>query len=171
MKAFHFRPAVMADLPRIKTMYREIIADMAARQIEIWDDVYPCEFFEEDIHAGRLYILTHGSDIAAAFALSPDHDAAHSLPWKDECASAMYLDRLGVSVHYARRGVGRLMLAKAGETARALGAAYLRLFVVDNNTPAIRLYEKNGMTRVPGHYEEVIDDALTLIEYGYEAAL
>ena len=33
---------------------------------------------------------------------------------------------------------------------------------------AIRLYEKNGFVRAGGVYREVIDERLTLCEYGYE---
>lgn len=37
------------------------------------------------------------------------------------------------------------MFEKAKETAKELGAEYLRLLVVDNNKPAIHLYMKNGL--------------------------
>lgn len=83
----------------------------------------------------------------------------------------MYLDRLGVNINYSRKGIGSLMLKKAKETAKNLGAEYLRLFVVDINEPAIQLYIKNGFTRVTGVYDEVIDDDLILYEYGFEVAL
>jgi ribosomal protein S18 acetylase RimI-like enzyme len=63
------------------------------------------------------------------------------------------------------------MLAKAREVAKTLGAEYLRLFVVDINEPAIRLYTKNGFTKAMGVYDEVIDDDLVLHEYGYEIPL
>ena len=68
-------------------------------------------------------------------------------------------------------GIGSYMLEKAKETAKSLGAEYLRLFAVDINEPAIQLYIKNGFTRVNGVYDEVIDDDLILHEYGFEAAL
>ncbi len=80
----------------------------------------------------------------------------------------MYIDRLGVDVRYAKRGIGSRMLAEAKELAGALGAEYLRLFVVDSNEPAIRLYEKNGFAKAAGIYEEAFDDGFTLREYGYE---
>ena len=60
---------------------------------------------------------------------------------------------------------------KAKETAKKLGAEYLRLFVVDINEPAIQLYIKNGFIKRNGVYDEVIEDDLVLHEYGYEAAL
>ncbi len=63
------------------------------------------------------------------------------------------------------------MLEKAKATARNLGAAYLRLFVVDINKPAINLYMKNGFKKVNGVYDEVIEDGFVLHEYGFETAL
>lgn len=60
------------------------------------------------------------------------------------------------------------MLSKAKEVAKVLGAEYLRLFVVDINEPAIKLYIKNGFVKANGIYEEVFDDDFVLHEYGYE---
>ena len=93
------------------------------------------------------------------------------MEWRDNQDRALYLDRLGVNGNYARMGIGSFMLEKAKETAKNLGAEYLRLFVVDINEPAIRLYIKNGFIRGNGVYDEVIDDDLILHEYGFEAAL
>ena len=63
------------------------------------------------------------------------------------------------------------MLERAKDTAKDLGAEYLRLFVVDINTPAIQLYLKNGFTRGAGVYDLIIDNDLVLQEYGFELAL
>lgn len=45
---------------------------------------------------------------------------------------------------------------------------YLRLFAIDINKPAIRLYVKNGFKKAEGIYDEVFDDGFVLHEYGYE---
>jgi len=47
-------------------------------------------------------------------------------------------------------------------------AKYLRLFVVDINKPAIKVYLKNGFRQVDGLYEERVDAELILREYGFE---
>ena len=60
---------------------------------------------------------------------------------------------------------------KQKEISKSLGAEYLRLFVVDINKPAIRLYQKNGFTKVDGVYDEVFDDGYVLREIGYEIKL
>jgi ribosomal protein S18 acetylase RimI-like enzyme len=166
-----FRLAVMQDLPRLKAVYKDIIQNMNDNQIEIWDDIYPCEFFEEDIQNNQLYVLCEHCEIVSAFALCSTNSGEKSVNWKDSAGKALYIDRLGVNVNYSRKGIGSFMLAKAKEVAKTLGAEYLRLFVVDINEPAIYLYAKNGFTKARGAYDEVIDDGLVLHEYGYEIRL
>lgn len=163
-----FRLAVMQDLPQIKAVYRQIVNNMNDQGIQIWDDIYPSEFFAEDIEKQRLYVLMDSEKIVSAFALCSTNEGAKAVRWKQNSAKALYIDRLGVDVPYAKRGIGSFMLAKAKETARVLGAEYLRLFVVDVNEPAIKLYIKNGFVKADGVFNEVFDDGFTLQEYGYE---
>lgn len=166
-----FRLAQMGDLPQIKAVFEDIIRDMNKRGIDIWDEVYPCAFFEEDIQERRLYVLLDGGTVVSAFALCGSNDGAGSLDWEDSGARALYFDRFGVNVAYAGGGIGSSMLARAKEAAKGLGAEYLRLFVVDVNEPAIRLYRKNGFQRVSGVYEEAVEEDFVLREYGYEVRL
>lgn len=171
MKELDFRLASMDDLAQIKIVYKEIIKSMDDNEINIWDDIYPCDFFEEDIKNNRLYILLNNNDVLSAFVLCDTNAGEKSVEWKSDCSKALYLDRLGVNVNYSRKGIGSLMLTKAKETAKKLGAEYLRLFVVDINEPAIGLYNKNSFTKVDGVYDEVIDNDFVLHEYGYEIKL
>jgi len=164
------RLAVKNDLTRLKMMYREIIEHMDRNNIRIWDDVYPCEFFDGDITNQRLYVLTEGDEIAAAFALSESNAGESYLKWKDVKGKALYIDRFGVNVKYTRQGIGVLALTKAAELAKRVNAGYLRLFVVDINQPAINLYLKNGFKRVDGIYEQKVEETV-LYEYGFEKEL
>lgn len=165
------RLAVMQELPQIKDMYGDIIGKMDEDGLQIWDEIYPCEFFEDDIQNNRLYIMSEGSELVAAFALRGSSSGENAVRWADGSGKALYIDRLGVNVKYRGKGIGSLLLAKAKETAMALGAEYLRLFVADINTPAVGLYSKNGFTRAEGMYDEVIDENFILHEYGYEIKL
>ena len=164
----NIRLAVMDDLPRLKSMYGEIVAHMNERGLHIWDDVYPCEFLGSDIENNRLYVLMDDDEITSAFALCGSHAGADSVEWVDKDGHALYIDRLGVSVKFLRKGVGSLLLQHAVAAARGKGAAYLRLFVMESNAPAINLYRKNGFRQVAGFYDEVIDDDLVLHEFGFE---
>ncbi len=165
------RKAVVEDLPQLKAVYREIVRDMEYRQLRIWDEVYPCICFGEDIARGALYVLADGGEILAGFALCGTNPGGQAVRWRDTQGRALYLDRLGVSPAHAGKGIGSFLLEQAKELARRAGAESLRLFVVEQNEPAIRLYRKNGFTRAEGIYEEAVDETLTLREYGFEAAL
>ena len=164
------RLAVKDDLYQLKKVYTKIIENMNRNKIEIWDEIYPCEFFEDDIENKRLYLLTEGDDIAAAFALCESNSGEGYLKWKNINGKALYLDRFGVNTDYLRQGTGSLALKNAIEIAAQKGADCLRLFVVDINKPAINLYLKNGFSQADGIYEEKIDD-FVLYEYGFEKEL
>lgn len=166
-----FRLADMNDLIQIKEMFKDITAKMNKDNIQIWDEIYPCDFFEDDIKNNRLYIMSEGADIVAGFAMCGSNSGDRFIEWKDNNAKALYIDRFGVNVKYHGKGLGSYMLNKAKETAKSLGAEYLRLFVVDINTPAAFLYCKNGFNQAKGIYDEVIDGDFILREYGYEIKL
>ncbi|MBD9189972.1 MAG: GNAT family N-acetyltransferase [Catenibacterium mitsuokai] len=166
-----FRQAVMQDLPQLKDMYKRIIKDMNEQNIQIWDDIYPCEFFEDDIKNNQLYILLNNGEIVSAFVLSDTNSGETAVEWNNNHAKAVYIDRLGVNVKYSKKGIGSLMLDKAKEIAKTLNAEYLRLFVVDINIPAIQLYNKKEFIKVNGVYNEIFDDGFVLHEHGYEIKL
>lgn len=163
----NLRLAKKNDLPQLKAMYEKIIHNMNKNNIQIWDEIYPCVFFQEDIENERLYILTEGEDIIAACVLCESNPGEDHLKWQDVKEKALYIDRFGVNVNYLRQGKGELMLRSAMELAKQKNVKYLRLFVVDINKPAINLYLKSGFKQVDGIYEEKIDD-FVLCEYGFE---
>ena len=166
-----FRQAVMQDLPQLKDMYKRIIKDMNEQNIQIWDDIYPCEFFEDDIKNNQLYILLNNGEIVSAFVLSDTNSGETAVEWNDNHAKAVYIDRLGVNIKYLKKDLGSLMLDKAKEIAKTLNAEYLRLFVVDINIPAIQLHTKKEFIKVNGVYNEIFDDGFVLHEHGYEIKL
>lgn len=166
-----FRQAVMQDLPQLKDMYKRIIKDMNEQNIQIWDDIYPCEFFEDDIKNNQLYILLNNGEIVSAFVLSDTNSGETAVEWNNNHAKAVYIDRLGVNVKYSKKGIGSQMLDKAKEIAKTLNAEYLRLFVIDINIPAIQLYTKKEFIKVNGVYNEIFDDGFVLHEHGYEIKL
>lgn len=167
----NFRLASMQDLPRLKDMYKQIVKNMDEQNIKIWDDIYPCEFFVEDIKNKQLYVLLDNNEIVSAVVLCNTSTGENAVKWNDRQTKALYIDRLGVNVKYINKGIGSLILDKSKEIAKTLGAEYLRLFVVDINKPAIKLYIKNGFVKVDGRYDEIFDDGFVLHEYGYEKKL
>ena len=166
-----FRLGAFSDLPALKAVYAKIVESMDEAGICIWDDVYPCEFFAEDIEKKSLYLLTDGGDMLGSFTLSDANDGADAVVWKYTCGKAMYIEKLGVNVAFRGRGIGAKLIGHAEQVCLAMGANALRLFVAQVNAPAIKLYEKSGFVRASGTYAEVIGPAFTLIEYGYEKPL
>ena len=165
-----FRLAGMQDLLQLKDVYKQIIKNMDEQDIQIWDDIYPCEFFEEDIKNNQLYVLLNNGEIVSAF-LCKTNTGENAVKWNENHAETFYIDRLGVNIKYLKKGIGGLMLDKAKEMAKTFGAEYLRLFVVDVNIPATQLYEKNGFLKADGVYDEAFDDGFVLHEFGYEIKL
>lgn len=166
-----FRLAVMQDLSQLKDMYKQIVKNMNEQDIQVWDDIYPCEFFEEDIKNNQLYVLLNNSEIVSAFVLCNANSGENTVKWNDNHAKVLYVGRLGVNIKHSKKGIGSLMLNKAKEIAKTFGAEYLRLFVVDINKPAIQFYIKNGFVKADGVYDEIFDDGFVLHEYGYEIKL
>ncbi len=164
------RRAQKGDLEKAKEMYARVVRDMDEHGLQIWDEVYPCEFLASDIDAGRLYLLCEHGEIAGAGALCSQLEGENSIHWRERNAKAAYIDRLAVAVGFRKKGVGTALLAQASQLARSVGARYLRLLVVDKNAPALALYTKNGFTRAEGEYKLDTGERL-LLEYGYETAL
>ncbi len=166
-----FRLATLADLNSIKSMYIEIVEKMLNDGLEIWDDIYPIDFIKDDIVNSRFYIMTEGLDIISGVAISKMHGGENSVNWQNPKSSAMYVDRLGVNIKHLNKGVASKTIENIIKIAKHRDVEYLRLFVVDKNTPAINLYEKNKFMKVDGIYNELIDDELTLKQYAYEIGI
>ena len=163
-----FRLATLQDLPRLKDMYRRIIAYLDEVNMQIWDDYYPCELLEGDVEKQQLYVMVQGDTPVAAFALCQSSGGANHVEWEEPGASALYLERLGVDTLHMRSGLASQMLQKAVEVTREQGREYLRLFAASSNPPSLALYRKNGFRQAKGIFEEVIDENWTLSEYGFE---
>lgn len=164
-----FREAKAEDLPQIKDMFIEIIDDMNANGIEIWDEIYPCSYFAKDVEQGRLCVLCDGETIVSALVLADGKDEGEgNIVWKKPSSNALYILRFGVNVRYRNRGLGQRTIKQAAEFAKKRGANSLRLLVVDCNTPARKLYEKCGFALCPGDAVLNFDDGTTLRELGME---
>lgn len=53
---------------------------MNRNNIQIWDNIYPCEFFADDIENNCPYLLVEDNDdIVAAFALSESNNGENNI--------------------------------------------------------------------------------------------
>ncbi len=164
------RLAKEADLPEISRLFRKITADLNEKGICIWDEIYPDCAFPDDIKRKRLFILEDEGELLGAFALCDAPDDEGSIVWEKNDAKTEYLFRLGVSPKQLRKGIGSFLMAQAEKIARASGAEYIRLLVVDFNTPAESFYLKGGYMKAQGEYVKA-QNGVNLREYGYEKRL
>lgn len=164
------RLATEKDLSEIQSVYREITEYMKKQGIVIWDEIYPNDFFIFDIQKEEFFVLEEKGVIIGGFALNSEDKGAEFIKWEKDGAPSLYLNRLGVKTGFLRKGLGQMLLREAGMIAKEKGAHYIRLFVVDYNEPAIKLYEKCGYKKGRGIYEK-FQGEITLREYGYEIKL
>lgn len=167
-KEMKLRLAEEEDLIFLKEMYKKVVTNMYENDIKIWDEYYPAEVLHEDIENKTLYVLENDKEIVAASALFESLEEESSVNWSAEAKDALYIGKLAVNVDYLRQGISSVLIEKLKEKAIEKNKNYLRLFVVNNNIPAIKCYEKNGFTKVDGIHEEKIDDELILSEFGFE---
>jgi len=166
-----FRLAENKDLPRLQEIYRELVHDLDSQGIQIWDEAYPMEFFRIDMEKQRLWLLEQDGEPLGALALCKTDPGKKFIHWPRPEAPALYLARLGVALAHRGKGLGRELMTLAADVARNQGAEFLRLFVADCNTPAIKLYESLGYEKREGLYKLRIDETMVLYEYGFELAL
>lgn len=162
-----FRIAENSDLPQLEEVYTKIYLKMREAGVDLWNKNYPYNALPEDINLNRLWVLCDNEIIAAAFAIDkcPYLDG---ITWTEDAPAAILM-RLGVNPEYHGQGIGRLCLEYAGRLAAKNGMKYLRMLVVDKNTPAAQFYIKTGGIKAGGKRTEYLDSIPgTLVEYGYE---
>ncbi len=170
----NLRLAEKTDLEKLKTMYSNIAKNLLENQIYIyWSEWYPYADFEEfDIENQNLYVLEDSSEIVGAFCLSHNHENADKVSWNHQTNNACYLSKLGVDIAHLKQGIGKTLITHASNLAKNRGAETLRLFVVDENTPALRLYKKCGFKNAIGTLQEYLDfHAVTLTELPFDLKL
>lgn len=167
-KMMQFRLAKKQDLNKITNMYKDVVKNMNANGLQIWDETYPFSFFESDIQSKQLYVLEKDNKIISAVAMCDKHIGENVGKWENVNAKAFYLSRFAVNPDYLKQGIGSFMVIKIKEVAKELGAKYLRLFVVIINKRAIQFYEKNGFRKVEGILNTFLGDGSILHEFGYE---
>ena len=167
------RLAEEKDLPELKAMYDKIIEKLDEQKIQLyWTDHYPYGMFSNDIKNQNLYVLLKDSTIVAAFGLFDYFEIESRFEWSEKSSKVFYIGRLGINVDFQRQGIGSEAVNQAENLAKSKGANFLRIFVVDGNTPAMKLYEKNNYSKVVGISNEYLEfNDATLTEFADEKEL
>jgi GntR family transcriptional regulator len=87
---------------------------------------------------GAVLVADHGSDVCGFAWVSSTPDA------DDDPRSVGQLRSIHVRATEQGQGVGRQLLAAARDTMRHWGARHATLWVVDDNTSAARVYQRDG---------------------------
>lgn len=164
------RKALESDLPYLKEMYKKIVEKMDSEGICIWHDGFPYPVICERVPRGEFYVLTDDSGIIAGFSVTDKHEYGNSVGWHIN-GKPVYFGLFGVRADMTRKGIGSIALNEAAKLAKTLGGDCLRLFAVDINTPAVRLYEKNRFVKADGMLIEDIGRYGIAREYGFELDL
>ena len=168
------RLAGTGDLPAVLGFYEEMIdAQAGAKHSPRWTKgVYPSEGdLREHIAGERMFLGFRAGELSAAMALTrSDLEGYDAVPWRVEAApeEVFFLHLLAVHPRAARRGLGREMVSFAMDRARSRGARALRLDVIKDNLPALRLYASLGFSAVGEnrlYYEDIGWTEFILMEY------
>ncbi len=139
--SIELRPARRDEVPAVRRLARVI-----------WHAHYPGIITIEQID----YMLERGyatdalegflgrPDRGLELALVDDEPAGFAAWYAIEGAGEVKLDKLYVLSSFQRTGIGRRLIARVAELARAAGATTLVLNVNKQNVQAIRAYRKHG---------------------------
>ena len=138
------------DLNNLRLLIDNTRAYMDENGAPIWNDFYPFEEFESDIKNDELFVIKQNDKIISVFCLSEKFDCPALFYWKEKKAKALYISKLAVASNLLKNGIGTQAVRFAETYAKEHGYKYLRLTAAEVNTPAIKLYTKNGFKQVEG---------------------
>jgi putative acetyltransferase len=131
------RRAVAADGPRVQAF---VFATLRA---------YGIEPDPEGLDADVMAFGTAGDGPVAEFVAEVDGQAVGSVALSPRGAGVAWLSKLFVDAAYRGRGLGKALLARAVEEARARGYRRIELETRTIFREAVRLYESTGWVRGP----------------------
>ena len=133
------KKAQSQDLDAITALYGAVCGCLADKPFNPgWrKDIFPArEDAEQYLAADGLYIALDGEAVVGTIALMPETDGT------------LCIHEAAVHPERHREGIGAAMLDFAAREAAQRGANAVRLYVWENNAPAIRAYEKSGFVRL-----------------------
>lgn len=127
--------------------------------------IYPIHQHAEDgIKNGTLFVARDNGKIAGSVVLNHEaEEVYHKAKWhfESDYSDVIVIHTLVVHPDYLKHGVGRALMDFAIAHSIQKNAKSIRLDVYEENTPAIRLYEKLGF-----EYVDKVD--LGLRQYGLD---
>lgn len=138
-----------SHLTGVTDFYHKVIAFLETHiNYPFWSSEHPSdESIREAVIRGEQYVCMEDGKIIGAVLLSDNPDGDYEAGnWSRNLKEGEYLSVhvLAVSSDCYQSGVGSFMIGKCIALARSRGYKAVRLDIVPTNTPAERLYKKNG---------------------------
>jgi ribosomal protein S18 acetylase RimI-like enzyme len=142
------RLAEAGDLDDLLVLLRTCVAEMQARGLDQWDDVYPDRAtLAGDIQARTLYLAARAGELPllGALTLNQRQEPEYAgVTWQILVEPVAVVHRLMVHPTAQRSGLGRFLMRFAEREAYRLGCRAIRLDTMDANTRALALYRALG---------------------------
>ena len=145
--------AKVGDITEILDLVQECIKDMNTHGIDQWNEQYPPhEIFISDIETGSLLTIKDEERIVGIIVLSEEQDEEYKqVDWTDKFGKVLVVHRLSVHPKWQRRGIAGKLMDYAESFAKENGYSSIRLDTYCGNPRSLKLFEKRGYERKPGH--------------------
>ena len=135
------------DVVAVMEVIRRCIADMTARGIDQWDEIYPnVETVLADVRARTLHVASLDErSLIGLFTLDTTEDPRWAVAeWSITGVPVGVVHRLMVDPQHQGRGIARALMEVAESQARDRGLGVIRLDCFSENPQALRLYAGLG---------------------------
>jgi N-acetylglutamate synthase-like GNAT family acetyltransferase len=141
------RLAVLADIPQIMQLIREVVPEMNAVGNFQWDATYPnTTVFEKDIALEQLWVADDDDEVAGIAAITTDQEPEYVQAGWDKDETAIVVHRLAVSIHHRGKGIAAELMQQAELVAYNHNIKTLRVDTNTANQATQRLFPKLGYT-------------------------
>ncbi len=132
------------DLDRVEDILIHAKADMNARGLDFWDNIYPTrETYRHDIADKSLYGAFEG-ELLGVFTLNAEQEPEYSsLLWKYD-GPVLVVHRLCIHPEHAGKGMATSLMQYAEQYAAENGYNAIRLDSYCDNERANRMYHRLG---------------------------
>ena len=138
--SIQIRRATADDMPAVHSLIRELaVYEKAEDSVFTNPQMLAEDAFQSDREWFFCYVAVHKQEGVVGIALSY---YAYST-WRGKM---VYLDDLVIRENWRRQGIGKLLVERTIAHAKEAGANMIKWQVLDWNEPAIRMYEKMGVT-------------------------
>ena len=135
------------DIVAIMDIFKKAIADMDAKGINQWDDIYPSEdVLLNDIRQNNIIVSVNAMNtIQGVIVLDEHQDIAYEdIKWKYNLGKQLIIHRLCIHPNFQGEGIARMLIKYAECIGIEQKYKSIRLDAFIPNIRACRMYEQLG---------------------------